>query len=204
MSELSPDQLVRVLAQSGIGFDTGLTDVEVDRVQAEFCFRFPPDLRAFLQTAMPVGKGFPDWRNGPSDALAKQLGIPLRGILFDVEHNAFWLDEWGPRPKVLAEAFSVVTKLHGAAPVLIPIYIHRMMPDRPHLAGNPVFSVHQTDIIYYGSILSDYFRHEFAGGDWKSSSEPVRDIEFWNIDRFQSVRWAKGSAMFDNRDKILP
>jgi hypothetical protein len=41
---------------------------------------------------------------------------------------------------------------------LIPIFVHRMMPDDPHLAGNPVFSVHQTDIIHYGFALADYPR----------------------------------------------
>ena len=36
-----------------------------------------------------------------------------------------------------------------------------MMPDRPQLNGNPIFSIHQTDMIYYGFDLDDYFRHEF-------------------------------------------
>ena len=37
-----------------------------------------------------------------------------------------------------------------------------MMPDRPHLNGNPVLSVYQTDIVYYGFDLDDYLRHELA------------------------------------------
>jgi hypothetical protein len=37
-----------------------------------------------------------------------------------------------------------------------------MIPDDPHLEGNPVFSVHQADIIYYGHDLEDYLRHEFG------------------------------------------
>ena len=50
------------------------------------------------------------------------------------------------------------------APRLIPILSHRYMPDDPPLAGNPVFSVYQTDIIYYGYDLASYFESEFPGG----------------------------------------
>ena len=36
-----------------------------------------------------------------------------------------------------------------------------MMPSEPFTEGNPVFSVHQTDIIAYGVGLADYLTHEF-------------------------------------------
>jgi hypothetical protein len=74
--------------------------------------------------------------------------------------------------------------LLAAAPKLIPIYHHRMMPDEPHLKGNPVFSVWQTDIIYYGFDLEDYLRHEFVLPGRKAWPETIRPIRFWNIDRF--------------------
>src|SRR5207249_2559582 len=119
------------------------------------------DLKAFLQTALPVGENFPDWRSGDESALRAWLDLPRRGILFDIEHNGFWLEEWGPRPQTLDEAKPVANKLIDAAPRLIPIYMHRMMPAEPHLPGNPIFSVHQTDIIYYGMDLRDYLIHEF-------------------------------------------
>jgi len=54
-----------------------------------------------------------------------------------------------------------------------------MMPAEPHQTENPVFSIHQADIICYGFDLADYLRREFnlegrrvggvAGGD---SSDP--------------------------------
>jgi hypothetical protein len=37
-----------------------------------------------------------------------------------------------------------------------------MMPAEPHLPGNPVFSVHQTDIIVYGLDLYEYLHNEFG------------------------------------------
>ena len=132
-------------------------------------------------------------------ALRECLEIPLRGVLFDVEHNEFWLEEWGRRPNSLEGALRVAGELVAAAPRLIPVYAHRMMPDEPHMPGNPVFSVHQTDIIHYGFDLADYLRHEFgllSREPWPAQMKPIR---FWDLDRFQKVRWG-----FDNSgDEIL-
>lgn len=200
-------QLVDILKDRGIPFDSGLSDSEADCIESEFGFRFPPDLRDFLRAGLPVGQGFPDWRRESREALREQLAIPVEGILFDVEHNGFWLDEWGPRPASLADAEAVVRQIVAAAPALVPVYIHRMMPDRPHVPGNPIFSVHQTDIIYYGTDLRDYLIHEFLAnkdiGIWPIP-DSIRQIEFWDIQRFHSVRWSRGSAVFDNRKGILP
>jgi hypothetical protein len=182
-----------------IEFDAGLSDAEADAVEGRFGFRFPPDLREFLQTALPRGPGFPDWRSGDESALRALLDLPRRGILFDVEHNDFWLPEWGPRPDTLAASLEAVSDLVTNAPRLVPVFGHRMMPDEPCLAGNPVFSVHQTDIIHYGFDLADYLRHEFALPGREPWPDSVRPIRFWDVDRFQTVRWANGPCVFDNR-----
>lgn len=203
------DAWVDRLRSRGVEFAPGLTDAEVAAVESRFGFRFPPDLLAFLQTALPRGRHFPDWRAGDEVALRDRLDIPREGIVFDVEHNAFWLDEWGPRPESLAEAKRAAERLVAAAPVLIPVYQHRMMPDAPHEPGNPVFSVHQTDIIVYGADLRDYLAHEFLmsedeQGDW-TVPEESRRIAFWDTDRFQAVRWGPdGSCVFDNSRGQLP
>jgi hypothetical protein len=190
-----------------VEFAPGLTDAEVDGVENRYGFRFPPDLRDFLQVALPSGEDFPDWRNGDESVLRDWLEVPLDGILFDVEYNRFWLEEWGQRPTSLEEALKVTTELVRAAPRLIPIFGHRMMPDEPHLPGNPVFSVHQTDIIYYGFDLADYLRHEFhlpGREDWPEQDRPIR---FWDIKRFLDVRWGPDGMkpnVFDNSEGWLP
>jgi hypothetical protein len=172
-----------------IEFAPGLTDAEVETTEDRFGFRFPPDLRAFLQTALPRGPQFPDWRSPDLAKLREWLDIPRQGVLFDVEHNAFWLDEWGPQPRAMADALALVGGLIRAAPRLIPIYSHRMMPDEPHMPGNPVFSVHQADIIHYGFNLANYLCIEFDLPDRQPWSAEVRQIRFWDLDRFQEVRW---------------
>jgi hypothetical protein len=190
-------ELVELMRARGIDFDAGLTDTEVVATETQFGFQFPADLREFLQTALPRGKGFPDWRSGAELELREWLDLPLRGILFDIEHNNFWLEEWGARPDSLVEAIRVVKDLVATAPRLIPIYHHRMMPSEPNMAGNPVFSVHQTDIIHYGTDLETYLRNEFNLLVGKSQPDEIRQIRFWNIDRFQEVRWADGSCVTD-------
>jgi hypothetical protein len=182
-----------------VEFDAGLIDAEVAAVESRFGFRFPPDLCEFLQTALPRGPQFPNWRSGDEAALRDWLDLPRKGVLFDVEHNGFWLGEWGSRPGSLDEALRVASKLVVAAPRLIPIYLHRMIPDEPHLPGNPVFSVHQTDIIHYGFDLADYLRHEFGLPDPQPWPERVPPIRFWDPDQFQDVRWGPdGNCVFDN------
>ncbi len=164
-----------------VEFDAGLTDAEVAAVEGRYGFRFPPDLRGFLQTALPKGPRFPDWRSGDEAAVRDWLDIPRRGVLFDIDNNGFWLEVWGPRPASVDEALRRGEELLSAAPRLIPIYGHRMMPDEPCLPGNPVFSVHQADIIHYGFDLADYFRHEFNLPGRQPWPEEVRPTRFWDL-----------------------
>jgi hypothetical protein len=156
-----------------------LTDEEVERVEHTFSFRFPPDLRALLQTALPVSSFAPNWRSAPIEALQEWLEWPLEGMRFDIENNAFWLEEWGPKPSELEEAFEIARAAVAEAPTLIPIFGHRYIPDEPQLAGNPVFSVYQTDIVYYGADLAHYLIDEFSGGIAALVEYPIRPIRFW-------------------------
>jgi hypothetical protein len=46
-------------------------------------------------------------------------------------------------------------------PKLIPIYGHRYVPTVNGVDNPSIFSVYQTDVIYYGIDLENYFRIEF-------------------------------------------
>jgi hypothetical protein len=186
-----------------VEFDAGLTDTEVTEVESRFGFLFPPDLREFLQTALSRGPLFPDWRSGDETGLREWLDRPRQGILFDVEHNGFWPDEWGSKPGSLEEALRVASEQVAAAPRLIPIYADRMMPDEPQEPGNPVFSVQQTDINYYGFDLTDYFRHEFGLSGRDPQPQQMRPIRFWGINQVQEAALAESPQSFEEHEEQL-
>jgi len=155
------DILHRKLQMWSVSFAPGLTDEEVSQIEARYGFRFPPDLRAFLQYALPISSSWVNWRDDAEEKIRSRLDWPAEGICFDIQHNDFWMDTFGPKPADLEEAFRIARQAVANAPRLIPILSHRYLPDEPNLAGNPVFSVYQTDIIHYGYDLASYFANEF-------------------------------------------
>lgn len=138
-----------------------------------------------LQFAVPVGPKFPNWHHASFDDLRSRFELPLDGIYFDVEHNNFWLPEWGGRPSTPDGRREVVRRAIELAPRLIPIFSHRFLPSAPYADGNPVFSVHQTDIIYYGNDLAGYFHNEFRVPIPEWAAKEARPIHFWD----DSLRW---------------
>jgi len=176
-------ELKATLERAGIVFEEGMDERELRIVEDTHYFRFPPDLRQFLKHALPISPGWVNWRTTTEAEILERLELPYEGMCFDVEHNGFWLSDWGERPSSLTDAFAVVKHRLSQAPKLIPICGHRFIPDRPSEEGNPVFSVHQTDIIYYGADLQEYFENEFSyyfGRDGYRIREPVRKIELWS------------------------
>lgn len=158
----------------------GLTDFEIQAVERQYRFMFPPDLRWLLQFATPVGAGFPDWRDISSEDLRSRFDLPFDGIWCDVEHGGFWLPEWGRKPSDSKTRHKAVRQAISKAPRLIPIFVHRYIPCIPYQHGNPVFSVHQTDIIHYGNDLADYFYREFRVPLPKWAANEPRPIQFWD------------------------
>lgn len=171
---------LRLLEEQGVTLAAGLTAEELRQVEEQHRFRFPPDLRSFLSCALPLGPRFPNWRTPEAHALLDQMAWPFEGIAFDIQNNVFWWEPWGARPEDLSGALAVAKAAVERAPHLIPISGHRYLPAEPVLEGNPVFSVHQTDIIYYGTDLRRYFACEFGGMNYAEAvrAEPRR-IQFW-------------------------
>jgi hypothetical protein len=174
------ESAVKSMRDRGVKFATGLTAEEIAAAEAEHGFRFPSDIRAFLENALPVGERFPDWRSPSTEFIRDRLAWPADSICFDVEHNAFWLPAWGLVPGSLAEAHARVRQAVRAAPFLIPIFGHRYLPALPCDSGNPVFSVYQTDIIYYGLDFPSYLFAEFGVPNPFPVPEFPREIEFWS------------------------
>jgi hypothetical protein len=154
----------------------GYTQTELDAAQEKFGLVFPPDLMALLIDRRPLD-GY-DWSD--EIAIRRALEWPFKGLLFDVEHNALWWPEWGEKPAALDGRKEVLRSVVSRAPQLIPLIGHRYLPEEPHEEGNPVFSVYQSDVIYYGANIADYFEREFTGGDYRPQLNQLKHIRFWS------------------------
>lgn len=168
--------------RSGTRWLGGLTDEQIADVERRWSLRFPPDYRLFLRTLHSVewvrhGEYYTDPVTGRAvsrprptfynwltdgDTLQSMFAWLWEGLQFDVEHNALWPASWGPKPATLEAQKQRVRELVEAAPKLIPIFGHRYLLAEPYVAGNPVFSVYQSDIIVYGADLRGYLLREFA------------------------------------------
>ncbi len=170
---------LELMRARGCSIEPGLTAAERARAEERFAIRFPPDLAELLRVGLPTGEGFPQWRSLDA-SIEAQLAWPLEGMLFDVEHNGFWMPEWGQRPADLEAANAVATAAVRAAPALVPLYAHRYLPAEPLEAGNPVFSVYQTDVIYYGHDLASWIEAEWGVGYERAIRfDVIRPIRFW-------------------------
>ena len=172
-------QSIERLRSVGVQFDPGLSDREVSRVQDEHSFAFGPEHREFLQLALPIGEGWPDWRNGSADDLHDRLSWPIDSAVFDVHHNGFWPSSWGDRPEDRAAREGLARAYLGRVPRLVPLYSHRYLTADPAFVPSPIFSVHQTDVIYYGDNLLDYIAHEF-GVPPLHPSPKRQHVPFWS------------------------
>ncbi len=171
-------EMVERRKAKGMKFDRGLSDREIARIERDGGILFPPDLRFLLQNALPT---WVDWRSEGAEAFRRSAEWIFDGICFDIEHNHVWMDSWGEKPKELEACFKKARDLFEQAPKMIPLYSHRFLPDRPNEWGNPVFSIHQTDIIYYGANLVEYVENEFIRqpGHKLVLTTPIKKIEFW-------------------------
>ncbi|WP_258166342.1 SMI1/KNR4 family protein [Paenibacillus sp. PCH8] len=167
-----------------IPIDKPLSSLEIESIERRYKIVFPPDLKDLYLCGLPVGEGYPNWRDTSEEnikLIISKLEWPLHGMLFDIEHNSYWYDGWGIRPSKLEAAFQVCKEKFKEVPILIPIYSHRFIPSKPNEINNPIFSIYQTDIIYYGENLEEYFKVELRS---KRHNEikfnDIKEIEFWS------------------------
>lgn len=176
--------LINQMKTAGVRFADGLTQHEFDAIEQRFGFHFPPDLKQFLSLALPISDKFINWRDSSernTKLIRERMNWCLEGMLTDVENNRFWMYEWGPKPADLAEAKSICEVEYHTAPRLIPIYAHRYIPETPSEEGNPILSVYQTDIIYYGGNLYEYLLVEFGFKKYEEVEfDNIKRVRFWS------------------------
>jgi hypothetical protein len=171
----------------------GYTQEELDDAQEKYDLTFPPDLIALFLERRPV-QGW-DWRSDEPE-IREMLERPCEGLIFDVEHDGLWWPEWGDRPDHENERAETLRAIVQQAPKLVPLVSHRYIPCEPNEAGNPVFSIHQSDVIYYGVNLDDYFEREF-GHPRRLVAKPMRHIRFWSklVDRAYQAPFYQGHTV---------
>jgi hypothetical protein len=170
-----------------LGEMAGYQQSELDEIQRRWELRFPPDLVELMLRRRPLVPGGFDWLVATPTEIANKLEWPMEGFVFDILENDLWWSEWGPKPHEPSEQVERVRKVLAAAPKLIPLYAHRYLPEQPFERGNPVFSVMQSDVVYYGTSVDDWLvREEHGTRDMPTidPDTPPKEIPFWS----QAVR----------------
>ncbi len=177
-------KIINLLKSKGVLFDKGLDEEEIKTIENLYKITFPPDLKEFLSTALPISNEFINWRDISKNNvknIKNRLNWPLEGMIFDIENNNFWYEGWGKKPDNLEEAIKVCEDEMKKVPKLIPICSHRYISSEPHEVDNPVFSVYQTDIIYYGENLLSYLQLEFDMKKYEDMNfDSIKEIKFWD------------------------
>jgi len=177
------NRIIALYEEKNIKVKKGLSSRQLELAQEYYNVIFPPDLKELLGAINPT-QSFYDWSNFSEDniqLLNERLALPVKGVLFDVENNDFWLNSWSNKPSTLDDRLLFASKQMETTPKLIPIMGHRYISTEPNEVDNPVFSVSQTDIIFFGENLWDYFEVEF-GKKQHSDIECsfIKKISFWH------------------------
>lgn len=177
MSTLA-EHAVTALREAGAVLTPGLTAEELAAVQEQWGIEFSADHAEFLQLAVPLGEGWVDWR-GAAEPVAQLLRVPTEGLLYDVDHNDFWPRSWGPRIADPARAREAATQELAKWPRLLPLYGHRYLPPGPLGSPSPVFSVVQSDVIYFGFDLVEWVQREFFGVPLPAGRDRRPLVPYW-------------------------
>lgn len=174
--------LIAKLKNEGIKFSSGMTNEEFMEIENLYNLFFPSELKSFYSNALPISKGFYNWRDFTTGNVLKIKNIIKsfkEDILMDISEIE-WSELWGKEPESVEDRCAIIANKLENAPSMIPIYRHKAMASI-EVMNNPVFSIVGTDVIYYGVNIKDYFDNEF--GLSKRKSRKLKDftyIPFWS------------------------
>lgn len=176
------EESIKLLKWQGVEFETGLTVEEIAKIEDIYKIKFPKSLKEFLMMALPISKGFFNWRNLDQDNvmfIKKIINRPTEDV-DELAEEVYWCDDWGEEPENEIDIALIVRERLKSAPKLIPVYGHRYIPMIPE-DNPPIISIHDIDIIYYGQNLEDYFKVEFGGKEQgKIEFKNINPIPFWS------------------------
>ncbi|KAG6491813.1 hypothetical protein ZIOFF_046751 [Zingiber officinale] len=193
------------LRAASVPLCSGLSELELARLEADLAFAFPPDLRALLALAIPSGPGFPDWRVPNAGLL---LCLPRAAAALQVACGVLWPRSWGSRPADPARALRRARASLRRAPLLIPLFGRCYIPCLPCLAGNPVFYVDDCRVFCCAIDFSDFFLRRWSASPHPDSSfllprlDAARWIEFWSDAASDSRRRISSSSSSSVSDSV--
>jgi hypothetical protein len=176
------EKLIMKLKEKGIKFHEGLSSQEIKEIEKKYEILFTKELKKFYTIALPVSDGFYNWRNFNNEnvRLIKQMLKNPADDLREYIDEIYWCDDWGDEPDNVDEKNKILIKKIDSAPKLIPIYSHRYIACFES-KQNPVFSIHGTDIIYYGENLESYLEIEFGYKQYSEmKTEDIIPVPFWS------------------------
>jgi hypothetical protein len=178
--------------QRGTKWLGGLSEEQIDEAETQLNLRFPPDYRLFLQRLHSVDKpvlctGYFAIGEIPEPggdyvaaALDEDAGqymaldeIPsfynwvdgqdsIRTMLEGIVHGLIFSATWEAEPDRIPEIEQNIRSRVAAAPELIPVIAPRFLLAEPCQSGNPVLSIHQSDIVVYAANLRDFLLDSFV------------------------------------------
>jgi hypothetical protein len=169
----------RLLDYAGDPLDPGLSNDEVERVEARFDFRFAPVHRAFLSIGMPRGPQWPNWRRGSLRVLRSRMQAPVDGVVADVLEHDFWPAGWERRPAADAEREEVARDRLATVPTLVPLFADCYLPADDPRPRAPVLAVDRTIVSVVGHDLAHYVGRVFAVHDPAPAGRPLH-VPFWS------------------------
>ncbi|OBG83954.1 hypothetical protein A5699_02975 [Mycobacterium sp. E802] len=113
---------LKILADDGRWrIEPGLTQAELDALETRFSLWLHPDHRDFLAAGLPIGSGWPDWRNADDVTLRAHIGRAVRELLHSVRTGELWHPAWGDNPGGDA-AWKIASAALAGQPRVVPIY----------------------------------------------------------------------------------
>lgn len=172
---------IEIIKLKGIEYEKGLLPEEINKIEQIYGIIFPEDLKNMYMNFLPISKGFYLWRDFSYSNIGyikSMLEKPFKEIENEID-DIEWSDNWGGEP-LEKDKNEKIKKELKSAPKLIPIYFHRYAVSGK-METSPIFSVHGTDIIYYGENIDQYLEIEFAGKSYEEIDyKKIKQVPFWS------------------------
>ena len=155
------DQIKRMLIEKKIKISNGMSEKEIKKVEKIYQIVFPKDYKEILKEFVLDCNNWRDISEKNISYLKDKINAPIEGIIFDIENNGFWMNEFGNKPKNIQERVNIFLKYieKNNIPKLIPILNNTYMICDEN-SEYPIVSVIQKDIIILSNNLINYFEQK--------------------------------------------